>query len=179
MKTQNQQPALKTLEDVNAALASIAALTTLAQKDEAKMNERILAVKKECETKINDYLDKIELYESQLREFGKSNSKLFMGKKRSIALTYGIIGFRKGVDALSFISKKFNAEFAKQKMLDLFGAKYVDTVIKLNKRKILSDLKKGILTIEKIAAAGLKKTNKEKFYYDINWDEIKIDNIEK
>jgi hypothetical protein len=64
MKTQNQQPALKTLEDVNAALASIAALTTLAQKDEAKMNERILAVKKECETKINDYLDKIELYES-------------------------------------------------------------------------------------------------------------------
>jgi hypothetical protein len=64
-------------------------------------------------------------------------------------------------------------------MLDLFGAKYVDTVIKLNKRKILSDLKKGILTIEKIAAAGLKKTNKEKFYYDINWDEIKIDNIEK
>ncbi|MBI1936692.1 MAG: host-nuclease inhibitor Gam family protein [Ignavibacteriales bacterium] len=168
---------LKTFDDVNAALLNLAALTLNAEKKENEMKQKILDIKKQCEPDIKELKDKIVKLEEQIAGFCKVNKREFSAA-RSKEFTYGRIGFRTGKWTLKFISKKFNIEFTKQKIMDMFGTKYVDIETKLNKNKVLADAKKGILSDEKLAAAGIKRTKGESSFYEINWDEIKLVDIQ-
>lgn len=172
MNMQTNKPALNTLEDVNATLLNIALMQLTVEKKENAMNQAIISIKQKAEPEINDLKTKIIAYEEQVNEFLNSNKKMFK-EKRSAVLTYGTIGFRTGKFALEYISKKFSLEFAKQKLADLFGTKYLIVDTKIDKSKILADMKKGVLTDEKLAATGFKRVRGESSFYEINFDEIR------
>lgn len=172
-KNKSTTGVLASFEEVDNTLCLIAVLQLEAEKKENAMNQKILGIKKEYELEVKELKDKIASFEEKLETFCRANKKEFSAI-RSKELTYGRIGFRFGKYALKFISKKYNLEYAKQKLMDLFGTRYVDTEIKLNKNKILDALEKQNLTEEKLALAGLKRVKSENSFYEINWDEIKL-----
>ncbi len=169
----SKQPALKTLEDVNDVLYKIATLQNTVDKKTAKMNNELLDVKKKYEPEITEMQNTIIICESQLNEFCKANKKEF-SVTRSKELTYGRIGFRTGKNSLKLLSKKFTWEFVKEKFLNMFSSRYVETKFQLDKDKIIKDSEKGIITTEQLALAGCKLVKGESSYYEINWDEIKV-----
>jgi len=172
-KNKHTTGVLSSFKEVNDTLGLIAVLQLEAEKRENEMNKKLLDIKQKAEPEIKVLQDKIAEYESKLEAFCKSNKKEF-AVFRSKDLTYGRIGFRTGKWALKFISKKFNLESAKQKLMDLFGTKYVDIETKLNKNKILNSIEKGLLTDEKLALAGMKRVKGETSFYEIDWDQIKL-----
>jgi phage host-nuclease inhibitor protein Gam len=171
----NNQPALKTFDEVNDTLFKIAALELTIEKDENEFNEIILDLKKRYETPILEMKNKVLDFKSQLEEFGKSNKKLFIDQ-RSRSLTYGRIGFRAGKNALKLINpKKWSWDRVKEKLQDLFGIKYISVKITINKTKILTDFEKKLLTSEKLETAGVKVIRGDNFFYEIDKEKIKLE----
>jgi len=168
---------LGSLEEVNDTLAKIAALQTQVEEKEAKMNSLILKVKNRYEPVINDLQKLIETFEGEIAQFGKSNKKLFK-EQRSIKLTYGRIGYRLGKISLKIIDKKnWTWDRVREKVQDIFTTKYVEVKTKLQKNKIIDDIKAAKLSDENLAACGIAVNRSESFFYEINWDEIKIENL--
>lgn len=175
----NQQTPINSLEDVNAVLLNIAALTLSVNKKETKMNELILDLKKDFEPDIKQLKEKIVLYEEQLQLFGKKNKKLF-NIKRSADVTYGRVGFRAGKKALRLIKPKdFSWEYVREKLQDLFGAKFIKVKSSIKKTEVLNAFDKGTINEETLDSIGVKVTQGEEFFYKINWDTIKIENLDK
>ncbi len=166
------QTSLKSFDDVDETLYHIAELTLDINDTENEMQKEILAVKNKFEPRIDKFSKAVKILEKEVDEFLKKNKKQF-DTKRSRELNYGRVGFRTGKNALRLLSKKFNWEFAKEKFLNLFSSKYIETEIKLNKTKILADADKGILTAEQLAAAGCKITRNESSFYELNLEKIK------
>jgi phage host-nuclease inhibitor protein Gam len=176
MKKTNQ-PALKTLEEVNETLFKIAALELTIEKDENDLNVIILDLKRRYETPILEMRQKVEDFKSQLEEFGKTNKKQF-ADQRSRSLTYGRIGFRAGKNALKLINPKtWSWDRVKEKLQELFNVKYVSIKITINKTKILTDFEKKLITPEKLEAAGIKISRSERFFYEIDKEKIKLEEI--
>jgi len=175
MKNKKAEPTLNNLEDVNAALLNIAALQLHAEKIENEMNQKILDVKKTYEPRIKELVNKIPEYENQLALYCETNKKEF-ASSRSKELTYGRIGFRTSKPSLKLINtKKYTWAWVTEKFSNLFGTKYVKTDLVLEKNKVLSDFEKGILDKEKLETAGVKVSQSENSFYEINWDTIKIE----
>jgi len=177
-KNDSVKPLLTSLEDVNNILAKIAALQSHAEEREAKMNSLILKVKNRYEPEINNTKKIIEELESELAYFGRSNRKLFKDQ-RSIKLTYGKIGFRLGNISLALVDKKnWTWDRVKEKFQDLFSTKYVTIKTQLQKNKIIDDVKAEKLNDEQLAACGISIKRGEAFFYEINWDEIRLEKIQ-
>ena len=171
----NNETMLKSLDEVNQTLFNLAALKLTIERDENDMNTIILDIKKRYEPAISEMKDKVASFETMLADYAKFNKKDF-STVRSKVLTYGRIGFRAGKDALKIINtKKFTWDRAKEKLQDLFGAKYVDVKITINKNKIIADAQKGTLPDEKLELAGVKISKTERFFYDIDYEQIKLE----
>ncbi len=171
----NNETMLKTFEEADQVLFKIAALKLTIERDENDMNTIIQDVKKRYEAPIKELKDKVAAFEKMLEDFAKFNKKDF-STVRSKALTYGKIGFRAGKDALKIINaKKFTWDRVRESLQNLFGAKYVDVKVTINKTKIIADAQKGALTDEKLEAAGIKISKTERFFYDINFEQIKLE----
>jgi phage host-nuclease inhibitor protein Gam len=179
MKTQTDQTALNTLDDVNATILNIAVLQLNADKKENAMNEMLIDIKKKNEPDIKLYRDKIAVLESQLKEFAKKNKKLFKDK-RSMDLTYGRVGYRSGKKALKLLdSKKFTWEYFKEKLESLYGVKYVKVTTKLKKTEIINAVESGSISQETITdVLKAKVSSTEQFFYKIDWDKIRQQPIE-
>lgn len=169
---------LKTLEDVNAVILNIAVLNSQIEKHEAAMNENLLKVKQLYEPRINERKKKVEEYEKQLAAFGKVNRKLFK-EERSKKLTYGTVGYNYSKPALKLLNKNWTWDRVKEKIQDLFSTRYVKVETTIIKNKMLSDADAGILSQDKLETCGVKVTRSESFFYKINWDEIRIENLDK
>lgn len=169
---------LESLDDVNDVLAKIAALQTQVEKKEAAMNAFLLKIKNRYEPEIADLKKLIEASESDIARFGKSNKKLFK-EQRSIKLTYGRVGYRLGNISLSIIDKKnWTWDRVKEKFQDMFTTKYVSIKTQLQKNKIIDDIKSDKLNEEQLEACGVTAKRSESFFYEINWDEIKVENLD-
>ena len=169
----NNKAELKSFAEVDQALFDIAAMQLTADKLENDMNERILQIKNESEQGITNAKERIKVIEKQLNEFCKKNKTEFLSP-RSKTLVYGKIGFRTGQETIKPISKKYNGEYITQKFFDLFGAKYVVTKLTLNKEKVISDAKRGLLSDEQLETVGVKKVQGESSFYEIFFDKIRL-----
>ena len=170
----NNQPALKSFNEVDDTLFKIAALELTIEKDENEFNEIRLDLLKRYETPILEMKNKVLEFKKQLEEFGKVNKKQF-ADQRSRSLTYGKIGFRSGKNALKIIDpKKWSWDRIKEKLQTLFGTKYVSVKITINKTKIIADFEKKLITADKLEAAGIKISKGDKFFYE---EKIKLEEI--
>jgi len=168
--------AINGYDEVNETLQIIAVLQLTAENKENELQSKIIELKKLYEPAVKELRDKIADQESRLEEFCKSNKKDFTDQ-RSRELTFGRIGYRTGKSSLKLLNKKFNWEWVKDKFQDLFNLKYINVETSLNKTKIISDAERDILSVEQLEAAGVKVVKGESPYYEINWDEIKVENL--
>jgi len=169
--------AINSYEEVNETLQILAVLQLTAERKENELQSKILELKKLYEPAVKELRNKIADQEERLEDFCKSHKKDFTDQ-RSYELTYGRIGYRTGKSALKLINKKFNWNWVKEKFQDLFNLKYINIETTLNKVKIISDAEKDILSTEQLGAAGVKVVKGETPYYEINWDEIKVENLD-
>ncbi len=173
---QNKRSLINTYDEVNETLQIIAVMQLTADSKENELQNKIIELKKQYEPDIKELRNKISEQEERLADFCKSHKKDFTDQ-RSYELTFGRIGYRFGKSALKLINKKFNWEWAKEKFQDLFNLKYINVETTLNKTKIIADAEKKLLSDEQLEAAGVKIVKGETPYYEIKWDEIKVENI--
>jgi phage host-nuclease inhibitor protein Gam len=172
----NKKNLLKSFDDADGILLNIAMLQVNAEQKENEMNGIILDMKKQFEPGIKELKEKIEFYEEQLDQFCKSNKKEFSAA-RSRDLTYGKIGLRTGKPSLKLAGSKITWDAVKDKFKTLHRKSYLNTETSINKIKVLADVEKGVLTEKQLLETGCKVVKTESSFYQINWDQIKIESI--
>lgn len=131
-----EAPALKSWEDVDAALREIAEAELTLGDIEAEMNRQIIGAKKVAEQESKPHADRISKLERDLKEF-VTDHRDELGKAKSKPLTFGTVSFR--------LSTSVSLPKSKDKINEI--------IRKIKARK----LKDCIITEEKISKEGLKK----------------------
>lgn len=131
-----EAPALKSWEDVDAALREIAEAELTLGDIEAEMNRQILGAKKVAEQDSKPHADRISKLEGDLKEF-VTEHRDELGKAKSKPLTYGTVSFR--------LSTSVSLPKSKDKLNEI--------IRKIKARK----LKDCIIVEEKVSKEGLKK----------------------
>ncbi len=131
-----EAPALKTWEEVDAALREITEAELTLGDIEAEMNRQIIGAKKVAEQESKPYTDRIKKLERDLKEF-VTNHRDELGKAKTKVLNYGSVGFR--------LSTVVSLPKSKEKVAEI--------IKKIKARK----LKDCIVTEEKVSKENLKK----------------------
>ncbi|MPM42517.1 hypothetical protein SDC9_89182 [bioreactor metagenome] len=131
-----EAPALKSWEDVDAALREIAEAELTLGDIEAEMNRQIIGAKKVAEQESKPHADRIAKLERDLKEF-VTDHRDELGKAKSKPLNYGEVGFR--------LSTSVSLPKAKEKLAEI--------VRKLKTRQMTD----CIVVEEKISKDALKK----------------------
>jgi len=95
---------VSSLEEADKHLAEIAAHQRLIDQQTAQMNERIDAIKAEYSEALEPSRQYIARLEAGLTAYAESNKTTLFGRARSLALTYGTIGYRRST-VLKTLSK--------------------------------------------------------------------------
>lgn len=131
-----EAPALKSWEDVDAALREIAENQIALQDIESEMQRQIIGANKVAEQDSKPHADRISKLERDIKEFVEDHRDE-LGKAKTKPLNYGSVGFRLSTSV--FLPK------SKDKLNEI--------IRKIKARK----LKDCIVTEEKISKEGLKK----------------------
>lgn len=159
----------KTFEDINRALFELAKLKSKVTEKEAKMNNKINAIKEKFDADTLEDREKIKAYEVGIQEFCKLNKNEF-DKTRVKKLTFGSVGYRTGTPKVRLLNRKYNWKTVLELVSTVLKGKYIRTKKEVDKEKILSDYSQGILTDEKVAAAGMAVDQGEIIKIDIDWE---------
>ena len=159
-KRVTEPPLLKTWEDVNDALREIAEAQIALNDIEGEMQKQIVGAKKIAEQEGKPHADRIAKLEREIKKFAEEHRDDF-GKKKTMSLTFGDIGFRLSTsitisskpDKLAEIIRKLRA----RKLFDCVVVK--ESVNKENLRKY------GKETV--IEVGGVWRED-ETFGYDVN-----------
>lgn len=131
-----EAPALKSWEDVDAALREIAENQIALQDIESEMQRQIIGAKKVAAQDSKPHADRVSKLERDLKEFVEDHRDE-LGKAKTKPLNYGSVSFR--------LSTSVSLPKSKDKLNEI--------IRKIKARK----LKDCIVTEEKISKEGLKK----------------------
>lgn len=154
-----EAPALKSWEDVDAALREIAEAELTLGDIEAELNRQLLGAKKVAEQQSKPHADRIAKLERDIKEF-VTDHRDELGKAKTKPLNYGSVSFRlstsvslpKSKDKLNEIIRKIKAR------------KLKDCIV--TEEKISKDnLKKLGETV--VVAVGAKWSQKDVFGYEV------------
>ena len=159
-----EAPALKTWEDVDAALREIAEAELTLGDIEAEMNRQIIGAKKIAEQQSKPHSDRISKLERDIKEF-VTDHRDELGKVKTKPLNYGEVSFR--------LSTTISLPKAKEKLAE---------IIRRLKARQMTDC---IITEEKVSRDGLRKygedtvnavgatwKQKDEFGYEVFKDKI-------
>lgn len=123
-------------EQAEEAMAVFSDAANSLQKIEAKMNEQINAIRdkyQEQVTELNETKDEqVEVLEVYANEQNDT-----WGKRKSMELLHGIIGYRTGTPKIKF-EKGFNSKSVTAILKEQYPA-YVRTVDEMNKEQLIAD----------------------------------------
>ena len=105
-----EAPALKSWEDVDAALREIAENELTLGDIESEMNRQIIGAEKDAQLKSKPHLDRIAKLERDLKEYVEDH-RTELGSAKSKALTFGEVSFR--------LSTRVSVPKAKEKLEDI------------------------------------------------------------
>jgi phage host-nuclease inhibitor protein Gam len=159
---------------VNKHLHDIGVNEAMIAKKEAQMNEQMQKLKERFNEETKDARAKIKVMSEEIEIFCIQNKADFE-KKRTRTLTHGVIGFRTATPKVALLNRKYNWKTVLELVKKVFVGKYVRSKEEVDKEKLLSDVSQNILTDEQLAAVGMKVDQDEKFMYEIDWEEIKIE----
>ena len=162
-KKQVKGPVLQSTDDVDKCLGALATLTVETMDVEAALNAELTAVRDLYQERLQNLRDDCEAEVMLLKQWAEANPQLFEEKK-SMALTYGVIGFRTGNPTVRFL-KGVTEDIA----IGLLSAKpewkdrYVRELVEINKAAIIEDRE---ALKDALADFGLRVTQSETFYAD-------------
>jgi hypothetical protein len=162
-KRTDKQPAITTLEGVDVFLKNIALNDSFIKEQTALMNQQLISVKEQYEPDIKKKINENKFFEKEIERFLNKNKSMFE-KIRSKVLTFGKVGFQRGVKHLSK-SKDATWDSITKAFFNMTGSKHVKVKMRLLKVEILSSLEKGDLTEEQIESTGAVIVQKDRPYY--------------
>lgn len=159
-----EAPALKSWDDVNAALREIAEEQIALSDIDGDMNKQIIGVKKTAEQDAKPHADRIAKLEKDVKEYVEEHRDE-LGKKKTKALNFGEVGFRlsttitvpKAKDKISEIIRKLRAR------------KMVDCIIV--EEKVNKDVLRQYGE-DKVMAVGATWKSKDVFWYEAARDKL-------
>lgn len=159
-----ETPALKTWEDVDAALREIAEAGLTLSDIEAEMNRQIIGAKKVAEQQSKPHADRIAKLERDVKEY-VTEHRDELGKTKTRALNYGEVGFR--------LSTSISIPRAKEKVAEIIrklkARKMTDCVVVEEKISKENLRKYGEDTVN---AVGATWKQKDEFGYEVYKDKV-------
>lgn len=155
--------------DLEYKLAEYAKLSNEIETLEAEMNAKMTALR-------DKYLDKIEASRTQVKGifeelyFWAEKQKERFGKKRSMDLQHGKIGFRMGTPKLK-TSKGYTWAAVTTLLKELSGALYVRIKEETDKETLIAKHKEPEV-IELMSRCGIQVVQEESFYIDLKKEEL-------
>lgn len=138
------------------------------QKIEAEMNTQINAIRDRYQDKITQLNEDKDEHFEVLEVFANEQNENW-GKKKSISLLHGVIGFRTGTPKIKF-EKGFNSKSVTAILQEQFP-EYVRTVVEMNKEQLLIDREAdNFNTICK--KAHIEVVQEETFYVESKAEEL-------
>lgn len=154
---------VKTIEEAEKVMAEYATADARLAAVNAKMDEQITAIRKKYADDVQELTDTREEKLNELHFFAESNAQLF-DKKKSIAMSHGVIGFRTGTPKLKTL-KKFTWG-AVTELLKSYAPNYVRTVEEPAKDKLLAD-RDDERVAKLFPKLGIEVTQDETFYVEL------------
>jgi len=154
---------IQSLDEANAALSEIGKLILQLESIDGDADQKIGEIRDEAASKGEKLRDRIEELDNALALFGEYNKAELFKDKKSLELSYGLIGFRQS----SKISiKKTTLEKIKAVFPDKGGIRIKEEVDK----EALKDW-----TAPELAAVDAKKVVEDTFFREVNREQINID----
>ena len=153
-------PVIQTLEDADATLARIAAHKRQIALVELGAAEGIEAVKLRAAEESEPARQEIAVLEQSLIRWADYNKPDLFARKKSLELTFGVIGFRASTK-LKTLSK-----WTWERVLGALKDAGLATCVRI-KEEVDKDALKG-LAPEKLAEVGVKAVQEDAFYYELD-----------
>lgn len=160
-----QAPAITTLEQADQALADIAAARRELARLELAFKEETAALKQQLAEDAEPHRQRIAALEQALLIFADSGRDKIFGKRKSIALNFGSIGYR-AATAVQTLKKSITWA----RVLQLIKERAVDAV--RIKEEVDKD-KLRALPADELAAVGCKLVQTDDFFYEVNDENAK------
>jgi len=163
-----ETPALRSWEDVDAALREIAEKRIALQDIESEMQRQIIGIKKITEQESKPFVDRISKLERDLKEFVEDH-RTELGKTKTRDLNFGNVGYR--------LSTSVSIPKAKEKIAEIIRrlkARNMNDCIIVKEDVSKESLKKyGEDTVN---AVGATWKQKDVFGYDVYLDKLERTN---
>jgi len=153
---------ITTADEANAALREIGTLTIKLEAIDAKADQEIGKVKEKAALLGEEHRERITDLEDALSLFCKVNKHKLFNERKSIPLSYGIIGFRQST---SVKTKRTTLELVKKLFPDR-----IKTAIRVKEEVNKEDLKEW--ADEELAQVDAAKVPEDKPFYEVNREEV-------
>lgn len=153
---------ITTEEAANAALREIGTLTIKLEAIDAKADQKIGKIKEDAAIEGEEYRDRIAEIDDAIALFCKVNKHKLFTDRKSIALSYGVIGFRLST---SIKIKRTTLELIKKLFPDR-----VKTAVRTKEEPNKEDLKEW--KDEELAQVDAAKVVEDKPFYEVNREEV-------
>ncbi|MCR4442943.1 MAG: host-nuclease inhibitor Gam family protein [Peptococcaceae bacterium] len=153
------EPVLKSWDDVNITLKEIGELELAKEKIEADMNQKISDLKLEAEFAAKPIIERMGKLANDIKEFVELHRADIKGK--TMVLNFGKTGFRKSTKIIIKSVKTVIANLKARKMTDC-----INTKESVNKERL------GEYPDEIIAAVGAGKKVEDVFWYEVDREKL-------
>lgn len=163
---------VKSWEEVEKLLLEYAKLESFLAETEADLNRKLQSVRDEFAKVTANQAARYNQIKTDIQKYALSQKHEF-DKSRSREFPYARIGFRYGKPQVLTLNRKYNWDIVTKLVKQIFGKSYIRLKEELNKEQILADYAEEIITDKDIAGCGIKIEQKENFFIELKWDEIK------
>lgn len=153
-----------TTDEVDNALAHIAARRRQVAIVETGMNEKIDKIKQDAAEECEPALQEIVILEQAILRYAEAQKATLFGTRKSLALTFGIIGYRASSKLKTLA--KWTWERVLQTLRDNEYRKYIRVKEDVDKEALRE------LPPELLAKIGVKIVQEDVFYYELEEQEL-------
>ena len=157
-------PDIRSREEMERVVGEIATLKNQQAQTQAEIDEKILKVREEREAELAGIAEELDEKTEMALRWAESNAAEF-GKRKSIVMTHGTVGFRTGNPRLKPVAK-----FTWAKVLETIRRSatltrsYVRTKEEVDREKLLAD--RDDLGADGLKVIGLKVVQDESFFVE-------------
>lgn len=160
-------PTISNLEEADSLLGEIAARKRRIDQINLNFKAQVDAMKKTAAAQCEPILQEIDVMEQTLVRFGEARKSELFGKKKSIGLNFGVIGFRSST-ALKTMRKTTWEQVLG--LLKTSSDEELSACVRI-KQEVDKDALRQ-LSSEKLALAGCRLEQTDAFYYEISEPEL-------
>ena len=158
-------PADFSREEAEAAVAAITQLTIKKNSLTADMDEEITKIRSRYELTIGNLTARIDQNTEYVRDWALANPEEF-GKKKSLEMTHGIIGFRTGMPKLKTLSGWTFARVLEALKGLPWGRAFTRIKEEVDKEGILSAFSSENISLGELREIGVRVDQEESFFVE-------------